>query len=216
MKSSIQSFAVATFLSVFGGFGANAATITLNIVDIPETTLFGQLSYTGNIGDILGFYSDGLTVPPASAPLSTSKAERYDTPPGSGNAGMETLVQSLTGLAVVNLGGTELPISNSSATVAANTYFTTKFGQSVAVFWNTSDLDILVTFDDSNNTCSGQKGNSNQCGTISHFKAISDGTGGGGGGTGPMLPVPLPAGLPLILSGLGVFGFLRLRSRKSA
>lgn len=37
--------------------------------------------------------------------------------------------------------------------------------------------------------------------------------GGGGGGTGV---VPVPAGLPLLLTGLGVFGLIRARRRKSA
>lgn len=38
-------------------------------------------------------------------------------------------------------------------------------------------------------------------------------TPGGGGGTGV---IPLPAGLPLLLTGLGVFGLIRARRRKSA
>lgn len=38
-------------------------------------------------------------------------------------------------------------------------------------------------------------------------------TRGGGGGTGV---IPLPAGMPLLLTGLGVFGLIRARRRKSA
>ncbi len=199
--------AVAAFAFALSGVSANAVTLTIE--DIPMNTLFGELTYSGNVGDILGFYTGGVIVPPADAPLSDAKAERYAS---GNNAYEESLVQSLTGLAVVSLGGSELTITSNSATVAGNTYFTTKFAQSVAVFWNTTDSDIVVTFDDSNNTCTtGQNGNSNECGGISHFKAISDGTFDPPGGV-----VPLPAGLPLLLSALGFGGLLRLRKRKAA
>lgn len=185
---------IALFLSTLG---AAAATITIDIEDVPKTTLFGQLTYEGSAGDILGFY-DGAT--------STSLAERFDS---GNNSDEENLVATLTGLSMVNLGGTELPITGSSASIAANTFFTAKFAKSIAVFHNITDSAILVTFDSSNSTCTnGKNGNANQCGGISHYKAISDGT--------TLSSMPLPAGVPLVLTALGAFGVLRLRSRKGS
>jgi hypothetical protein len=112
---------------------------------------------------------------------------------------------------MVDLGGTELPIVGSSATVAGNTYFTAKFAQSVGVFWNTTDNDIVVTFISSNECQSDSSIPNNQCGGISHYKVAPDGSDDPGD-----FVVPLPAGLPLVLTGLGVMGVLRARKRKQA
>lgn len=168
------------------GMAGVAQAATLTIKNLAETITFGSLSYTGAVGDIQGYFNGAF---------SDTLAERFD----SGNNPEESaLVGGIIGDPDLDLGGTELPITGSSASIDGYTYFTAKFGQSVAVFYNTLATSITVTFAKSD-TCKDQAPN-NQCGGISHYKHVT------------VTPqVPLPAGLPLLALGLGALALVRRR-----
>lgn len=206
MKNRFINFTAVALAASFATSSAWAATITLdvqNVVTAPDTpTVFGVLQYEGTLGDILGFYN---------ATTSNALAERFDA---GNNGDEEDLVETLTGLTMVSLGGTELPITGTSASVAANTYFTAKFGGSVAVFHNTTDSAITVSFDASSNDACKEIGLSpSLCGGISHYKVVSDGT-TSDDDDDDTPPVPLPAAGWMLIAGVG--GLYAMRRRRKS
>lgn len=194
-RSKTWLIAAALAGGMVAGAAGTASALTVTIKDVAGTTVFGAINTDiGSLGDVVGWF-DGA--------WNDTMAERF----ASGSNKYESdLVATASGLTSVKLGGTELAISGSTATVAANTYFTAKFGQSLAVFHNTLDDAIKVTFDKS--VCTSSV--SNQCGTISHYKAISD-------GSTPDTPdtpaVPLPAAGWLLIGAFG--GLAAMRRKKS-
>lgn len=188
--------ALATVVALGMGISAKAATISLDVQDLgtPPTT-FGTLTYEGDLGEILGFYDGGT---------SDSLAERFGATAPFTNSDEEALVASLTGLSVVNLSG-DIPLSSTSATIDANNYFTAKFAQSIAVFHNTSDRSIVVSFSNTTDCQETSLFTNNECGGISHYKQVSDGT--------PPGNVPLPAGAWFVLPGIAAFAMLRRRRK---
>ena len=168
------------------GFATAGTAATVTIQSIGGTPVYGTLSYTGADSAIQGFYSGAL---------NDTLAERY----ASGNNAYESaLVAGIAGLPGLSLGGTELAISGSSTTIEAYTYFTTKFAQSLAVFYNGSAGAIEVSF-----SSEGCTAISRECGGISHYKHVTV--------DGPPSVVPLPAAGLMLLTALGGLGFARRR-----
>lgn len=181
---SLGKIAAAALLSV--GFATAGSAATVTIQSVGGSPIFGTLTYTGADSDIQGFYSGSL---------NDTLAERY----ASGNNAYESnLVASLAGLPGLDLGGTELPLVGSSTTIAAFTYFTAKFAQSLAVFYNGTANAIDVSFSSSSCTSTVR----NQCGAISHYKHVT---------VTPPNVVPLPAAGLMLLTAVGAMGFARRR-----
>jgi opacity protein-like surface antigen len=180
MKPVLAGLALAVAL----GGAAQAATVTIQ--NVGGTIVYGTLSYAGADSDIQGYYNGAF---------SDLLAERF---PAGNNADESALVGGIAGISGLDLGGTELPITGSSATIAGYTYFTAKFGQSLAVFYNALSTSITVTFAPSD-TCRSQADSPSHCGGISHYKHVT------------VTPVPLPAAGFLLLGTLG--GLLALRRK---
>ncbi|MEL6958099.1 MAG: VPLPA-CTERM sorting domain-containing protein [Pseudomonadota bacterium] len=189
---TIRSIILALGLAFGSATASYAASIT--ITDQPSTTVFGTLTYTGADSDIVGYYGG------STSPLL---AERY---PSGSNGYESALLASAFGLDPgLNLGGSELPITGTGTTIAGNTYFTAKFGQSLALFHNTTSQSIDVSWiEGSSQDCKSGGFSPNACGGISHYKHVT---------IDPSV-VPLPASG--LLSLLGLAGFAALRRRKTA
>lgn len=182
-------------LSIGMTSGASGSTVTIQ--NVGGTIVYGSISYTGASSDILGWYNGAWV---------ENLAERFAA---GNNASESSLVGNIIGNPTLNLGSTELPLVGQSTTVPQNTYFTAKFGQSLAIFHNTSDGALSVTFSKDDN-CKDFAASNADCGGISHFKHVGDGTPTGDDVT---TPVPLPAAGWMLLAGLGLLGAMRRRHR---
>ncbi len=178
-------FRIAASASLALGLATAASAATVTIQDVSGSPVYGALSYTGADSDIQGYYGGAW---------NDLLAERY----AAGNNAYESnLVAGITGISGLDLGGTALAIVGSSTTIAAYTYFTAKFAQSLAVFYNGTANAIQVSFSSSECTAT----TNNVCGEISHYKHVTVEPG----------VVPLPAGGVLMLTALGGLAFARRR-----
>lgn len=148
---------------------------------------YGELQYTGADSDIVGFYDGGT---------SEIYASRFDGGSAHDEATLLYTSFGLTGT-VEKLDG---PDSSTSLTIGANNYFTAKFGTSLALFHNTTDTEITVSWiKGDNDDCKSIGASPSQCGGISYFKYV------------PLNVVPVPASGVLLLAGLAGLGLARRR-----
>ena len=155
-----------------------AFSATVDVVDPSDTdAYFARVSYTGDDGDIQGWFVDDW---------NDGLAELF-------GMGSDSSPETETAF-VAGVTGTELELFDThqqgeTFSIEAGQIFTAKFGQSLAIFWNTTadaiDIDWISV---GGNRCPGDP---NECGGLSHVYST----------------VPVPASFPLMLLGLGGLGF---------
>lgn len=183
----MKAILLAAISAIGLGAGAQAATI-----DVGPGTVSCFLSGTATGADCQGIVSGPPTI------YSSTSATIYGIGANS-EANEAAFLNGLLGALTYgknDVDKTDKGGANSATYTVDSLYFLIKIGAGHAFFLNNSGQDIDVTYQKKSGPAGAQGG-------LSHESQI--------GALPPVNVVPLPAGLPLLLAGVGAFAVLRRR-----